>query len=356
MTNLLLVIAGLAALFFGGDVLVRGASRLAAMLGMTPLMIGLTVVSLGTSAPELAVCVDAVLSDNAEIAVGNVVGSNISNVLLVLGITAIIFPLTVALQLVRLHVPIMIVASVLFLVMALDHSLSRVDGCVLLVSMASYLGLLFWMSRRDNGKVDDDDDLRVEQPPRQSARSWLVNCGLVLVGLLLLAAGGNWLVKGAAGIAASLGLSQLVIGLTVVAVGSSFPELVTAIVAAIRGHGDIAAGNIVGSNIANLLLVGGTASTVAPQGVPVPLAAIDFDIPVMIAAAVACLPIFFTGFRIERWEGTLFLGYFAAYTAYVLLNAAEHDALPAFSSAMLLFVIPITVVTLIVVAVGRSRS
>jgi cation:H+ antiporter len=144
--------------------------------------------------------------------------------------------------------------------------------------------------------------------------------------------------------------------LTIVAIGSSAPELVTAIVAAIRGHGDMAAGNIVGSNIANLLLVGGTAGAVAPHGVPVPLAAIDFDIPIMVAAAVACLPIFLTDLRIERWEAAVFLVHFAAYVAYVLLNAAEHDALPAFSLAMLLFVIPITVVTVVVAAIGKLRS
>jgi cation:H+ antiporter len=353
MTSLVLAMAGLAALFLGGDVLVRGASGLAAKLGMSPLMIGLTIVSLGTSAPELAVCVDAVLSDNAEIAVGNVVGSNISNVLLILGVTAIILPIAVAHQLVRFDVPIMIGTSVLFLAITLDGSLTRTDGCVLLAALVSYLGLLFLIHSRRKGRENAE---QVPSDERTSRTSWLVYCGFVLAGLLLLAAGGNWLVKGAAGIAAALGISQLVIGLTVVAVGSSFPELVTAIVAAMRGQSDMAAGNIVGSNIANLLWIGGTASVVAPHAMPVPSAAIAFDIPVMTATAIACLPIFFTGFRIERWEGLLFLGYFAAYIAYVLLNAAGHDALPAYSFAMLLFVIPITAITLVVLAAGQFRA
>ena len=350
MTSVFYILLGLLTLFFGGDVLIRGASRLAAMLGMTPLMIGLTVVSFGTSAPELAVCVDAVRSSNAEIAVGNIVGSNISNILLILGLTAVILPLAVAQQLVRFDIPVMISAATLFFILASDGSLSRNDGAVLLLAMFSYIGVLIWLSQREK-KANAEKQDGSSSPKKSSAKDWAINLGLVLLGLVMLGFGGSWLVKGAVEIASSMGVSKLVIGLTIVAIGSSAPEVVTSVVAAMRGRGDMAAGNVIGSNIANLLLIGGAASVVAPAAVPAPSAAIDFDLPVMIAASVACLPIFFTGLKIERWEGFLFLGYFFAYMTYVLLNAAGHDALPAYSWVMWVFVLPLTLVTLVVLTI-----
>ena len=350
MLDWLMCIGGIIALFVGGDFLVRGASRLAFLLGMTQLMIGLTVVSFGTSAPELAVCVDAVLSSKSEIAVGNIVGSNICNVLLVLGSTALIVPLAVQHQLVRIDVPIMIGASFLFLFLSLDNSLSRMDGAVLAVLMTSYIGLLVFLARRNkrNQKVNAENEKR-RKSLRKSLKFWLRSAGSVLLGLVLLAAGGNWLVSGAAGIASSLGMSQLVIGLTIVAIGSSCPELVTAIVAALQGERDIAVGNVVGSNIANLLFIGGISGLVAPDGIQVPADALNIDMPVMIAAAVACLPIFICGYRINRWEGGLFLFYFFAYMTYLLLENTKHQALPTYSFVMWFFVVPLTGITLVVV-------
>jgi len=175
----------------------------------------------------------------------------------------------------------------------------------------------------------------------------------------LLVLGSRWLVNGAVQVATLLGVSQLVIGLTVVAVGTSLPEIATSVLASLRGERDIAVGNVVGSNLFNILSVLGISAMVAPSGIPVARAALTFDIPVMIAVAVACLPIFFTGHLIARWEGAVFLAYYMIYTLYLVLNSTNHDALPAFSSAMLLFILPITAVTLGILAArawGRERS
>jgi cation:H+ antiporter len=187
----------------------------------------------------------------------------------------------------------------------------------------------------------------------------VANVGLVVGGLAVLALGSHWLVAGATAIAELLGVSQLIIGLTIVAVGTSLPEVATSILASIRGERDIAVGNAVGSNIFNLLAVLGLSALVAPVPLRVNTAAIHFDLPVMVAVALACLPIFFTGSLIARWEGFLFLGYYAAYTVYLILYAQQHDALPLFSDVMLLFVIPLTVLTLVVItwrAFGRQRT
>ena len=184
----------------------------------------------------------------------------------------------------------------------------------------------------------------------------LRNIGLVIVGLVLLVVGARWLVDGAVSIARALELSELVIGLTIVAVGTSLPEVATSVIASLRGERDIAVGNIVGSNLFNILAVLGLSAVVAPNGVNVPVAALQFDIPFMIAVAVACLPIFFTGYRIARWEGALFLAYYVAYTIYVILDAAKHDALPAYSTVLLEFAVPLTAVTLGLLAVRAWRA
>ena len=353
MTALLLLL-GLALLLVGAEMLVRGASRLALATGMSPLVIGLTVVAFGTSTPELAVSVDAARSGAPDIALGNVVGSNITNVLLILGVSALIAPLIVARQLIRVDVPIMFAVSVLALVFSLDGGISRVDGVILAALLVGYTLLQVRLGRSDPAAADTTLDT-VDGPPR-GTRAWIFNIALVGGGLVLLILGANWLVDSATQIARQFGLSELVIGLTVVAVGTSMPEIATSIIATIRGQRDLAVGNVVGSNIFNILGVLGLAAVISPTGIPVSPAAVNFDIPVMIATAVACLPIFFTGHSIQRWEGVVFLGYYIAYTAYLLLGAAEHDALEDFRVAMVWVVIPLTLVTLAVVTRRHLRG
>jgi cation:H+ antiporter len=344
--SLLWFALGLAALVVGAEALVRGASRLALSAGISPLVVGLTVVAFGTSSPELAVSVQSALSGQVDLAIGNVVGSNVFNVLFILGASALIVPLLVHQQLVRQEVPVMIGMSLLLWALAADGSIARWDGALLAGLLVAYTGFVIRQSRREVGAVRQEYE---EGMPRDGSawdRHWAVQVLLVAVGLGLLVLGADWLVEAAIAFARAFGVSELVIGLTIVAAGTSLPEVATSILAALRGERDIAVGNVVGSNIFNLLGVLGVSALVAPTGLAVAPAVLSFDLPVMTGVAVACLPVFFTGNRIDRWEGLVFLAYYVAYTVYLILRATEHDALAPFSLAMGTFVLPLTVVTL----------
>ncbi|MDQ3813942.1 MAG: calcium/sodium antiporter [Armatimonadota bacterium] len=353
--TLALLIAGLLLLLMGAEVFVRGAARLAASLGISPLVIGLTVVALGTSSPEIAVSVRSCLVDQSDLALGNVVGSNIVNILLILGAAAAIAPLTVAQHLVRLDVPIMIAASVLVLLLGLDGRIGRADGLLLVSGATVYTIFLIMQSRKESRAVQAEYAEEFSPPRGQAARQWFLNLSLIGGGLLLLALGSRWLVVSAVAVAHAWGMSELIIGLTVVAVGTSLPELATSVIASVRGERDIAVGNVIGSCIFNLLVVLGVAAVVAPEGIQVSAAALRFDIPVLIAVTVACLPIFFHGGAIWRWEGFLFLAYYLAYTTYLILAATGHQSLRLFSTVMTIFVIPLTIVTVIAVMVRNVR-
>jgi cation:H+ antiporter len=316
----------------------------------------LTVVAFGTSAPEMAVSVASSLNGQADIAVGNVVGSNIFNVLFILGASALIAPLIVSQQLVRLDVPIMIGVSVLAFLFSRDLNISRLEGFILFVGIIAYTVFLIVQSRREKNKqVQEEYEKEYSEKPAGSS-GVLLNIVFIVIGLVMLVVGSRWLVDGAIAIARTIGVDEVVIGLTIVAAGTSLPEVATSILATIRGERDIAVGNVVGSNIFNILAVLGLSSIVAPNGLPVAASIENFDMPVMIAVAIACLPIFFTGWEIKRWEGAVFLGYYAAYTVYLVFNATGHAALPVFSNVMLLFVLPITVLTLGVTIFQEMKS
>ncbi len=347
-----LVLAGFVLLFVGGEVLIRGASRLAVAAGISPLVVGLTVVAFSTSAPELAVTVQSAWAGQADIAMGNIVGSNIANVLLILGLSALVSPLVVKQKLVRLDVPLMIGISGLTWLFALNGGIDRWEGGLLVLGLVAYTWFSIWESRRETQAVQQEyaQEFSDKKPPA----AW-VNVVLVVSGIALLVVGANWLVEGAVAIARWAGLSELVIGLTIIAVGTSLPELATSVVATYRGERDIAVGNVVGSNIFNILSVLGITALVAPDDVPVAQAALNFDIPVMLAVAVACLPVFFVDNRIERWEGGLFVAYYLAYLAYLVLASLQHSALPTYSLVMLVFIIPLTVITFLVVLINELR-
>ena len=348
--------AGLVLLVFGAEVLVRGASRIAAALGITPLVIGLTVVAFGTSSPELAVSVMAGLNGQPGLAIGNVVGSNIFNVLLILGVSSLIAPLVVAQQLIRLDVPLMIGASLLTWGFARDGSIRPWEGLVLLVIGIVYTAFIIRFSRREKSREV------IEEYRREYGKAVGVAAGktwhsvlYVAFGLAMLLIGSRWLVHGAVVIARNLGVSDLVVGLTIIAAGTSLPEVATSVIASVRGERDIAVGNVVGSNIFNLLFILSLAA-LSGGGIPVEASAIRFDIPVMVAVAVACLPIVFTGRRLDRWEGLVLLLYYGAYTAYIVLAGMRHRSLDALSTAMVWFVIPLTLLTLTVVVAREVRS
>jgi cation:H+ antiporter len=376
------ILLGLVLLVAGGELLVRGAAGLAARIGMSPLVVGLTVVAFATSAPELAVTLGAVLGGEPGLAVGNVVGSNIANVLMILGTAAVILPLLVKVQLVRVDIPFMATFSVLFLLLAGDGGLSRVDGLILFVLLALYISVAIILSRRDGqaddlhgpgasiatasaGRVSrtvgDNADTMTEAAREVDAKGGSIGRDLLflLIGVGLLIVGANILVRGATGIATAFGVSDLIVGLTVVAVGTSLPELATSIVAVRRGQRDLAVGNVVGSNIFNIGAVAGLAGIISPTGLPVPESALALDIPLMIAASVVLLPLAFTGSVIRRWEGALLLGLYIAYLIYTVLAAGERPELQGFTTVMMWFVSPLLVLTLVSAVayeIGRRRS
>ncbi len=350
-----LIPGGLLLLILGAELLVRGASRLAATFGVSPLIIGLTVVSVGTSSPEVAIAVRAARTGQADIALGNVIGSNIFNILVLLGLCAILVTLIVAQRLVRVDIPIMIVLSLAVVVMALDGRLSRLDGFLLLAAGFLYTGFVIHQARNEEAAVEAEYEAEFGGAENQAPVTTLGHGVLVLLGLAALILGARWLVDGATIFARALGISEVVIGLTIVAIGTSMPEVATSLAAVLRGERDIAVGNAIGSNLFNLGLVLGLTAIVAPAGVAVPPGVLDFDLPIMVAVAIAAMPIAFTGLRIARWEGVLFLAYYAAYLVYLLLDASQHETAPHLRGALLWFVIPLTLLTLVVLALHERR-
>jgi cation:H+ antiporter len=349
VSTIVFLILGLVLLIWGAEYLVRGASNLATAAGVSPLVVGLTVVAFGTSSPELAVSVMSAFKGQADLALGNVVGSNIFNVLFILGISAMIVPLVVAQQLVRFDVPVMIFVSFLLIGLGFDGNIGRLDGILLFGGAVAYTVFLIRQSRKESSaEVKEEYDKEFSGDKKSGLGK---NIAFVVVGLAGLMLGSKWLVSSAIAIAQSFGVSELVIGLTIVAAGTSMPEVATSVIAAIRGERDIAVGNVVGSNIFNILCVLGLSSIVAPAGVEVSKAAINFDIPVMIAVAVACLPIFFAGYQITRINGVAFFGFYVAYIVYLIFTASNHQLLGTFQSAMMYFVLPLTALTLLVMGI-----
>ena len=355
---ILTLLAGLVLLVVGGQLLVRGASALAAVAGISPLVIGLTVVAFGTSAPELAVSIQAGMSGNSDIAVGNVIGSNIFNILVIIGICAIILPLSVSVQLVRREVPLMIGISLLLVALALDGNIGMLDGLLLTIGIVSYVAWSVISSRRETAEARAEyaQEFGAEQlMPRADPAHLALNAAYLVGGLVVLVIGARWLVDGSVSLARTLGEDDVIIGLTIVAAGTSMPEVATSVIATIRKERDIAIGNAIGSNIFNILCILGISSLVTPGGLVVVPQVIAFDLPIMVAVAVACLPIFFTGFSIVRWEGMLFFGSYIAYTIFLILAATGNPALETFTNAMLL-VLPLIAATLIWTGVQALRA
>lgn len=346
------VIVGLLLLIAGGEALVRGASTLAVRVGLSPLVIGLVVVSAATSAPELAVTVGAVFGGEPDLALGNVVGSNIVNILFILGLSAIISPLVIKQQLVRFDIPIMVGLSLLLVVVSLDGRISVLDGAMLLAGLVIHTVMSIVAGRRT---VPDRVSVPVAMPLNTKPVPLWLAVLLLVAGIGLLVLGAQLLVDGAVSIATGLGVSSLIVGLTVVAIGTSLPELATSIIALRRGESDMAVGNIVGSNIFNIGMVLGLPAIIFGEGIPVPAAAIALDLPLMVAAAIVLLPLAFTGSVLARWEGVLFVLLYIAYILYLVLASTQHDAANGFTTVMLWFVLPLVAITLVVVTSYEMR-
>lgn len=324
INQIVLLIVGLGFLTWGAEWLVRGGSKLARAIGVSPLAIGLTIVAYGTSAPEMAVNIKSVATNSFDIAIGNIVGSNIFNVLFILGVCGLILPLTVASKLVKMDVPIMIATSILLYLFSLDGSLSRAEGFVFLALIAIYTVVCFRLSKTESPEVKKEFEQEYGgngkslKTPKQMA----MNVLLIVLGLVLLVAGAKFLINSSIAIARHFGVSELVIALTIVAAGTSLPEVATSIMATIKGERDIAIGNVVGSNIFNILAILGVSAVMPSGGFPVNPVTMVVDIPFMIFVAVICFPIFRTGWAISRIEGVVFLSLYAGYTLY-LINSAH---------------------------------
>jgi len=316
-----LLLGGLVLLVIGAELLVRGAASIAVAAGVSPLVVGLTIVAFGTSSPELAASLMAAGAGQPALALGNVVGSNIFNILLILGLAAAITPLAVDRQLLWLDVPLMIAVSLAVWWMAANGRMSRIEGGLLVAVVVGYTIVLARISRRVPDTVEQEYAAQFGARVSTSLSVWIRSSAAVLGGLAMLVFGSRWLVEGAVAIARSLAVSELVIGLTLVAGGTSLPELATSAVAAFRGHRDIAVGNVVGSNVFNLTMVLGTTALVATRSLEIPRDAITFDLPTMVAAAALCWPLFLTGKTVARWEGGVLLCGYLAYAAWLVLRA-----------------------------------
>ncbi|MPQ86058.1 calcium/sodium antiporter [Pseudomonas sp. MAFF 730085] len=332
------MVSGLLLLISGAEILVRAAVRLAASLKVRPLIIGLSIVAFGSSAPQMTVSLQATLAGNTDIAVGSVIGSSIFNILVTLGLAALIIPLRVSRQLVRLDIPVMIFAGLLVFTLASNEDLTPIDGVLLLVALMAYLGVLHYQTRHSRRPRTLDTVTRAP---------WLSSVLLMLGGLLILALAGHLLLGAAVAVASDLGLSERIIGLTLIGVGTSLPCLATSLIAALRGQREIAVGNVIGSNVFNLLGVLGVTALLAPTPLSVSPNALDFDLPVMLGAVVLCLPVFYSGYRVTRAEGLVLLGLYLAYGLHVMAFTTGMPLANTLEHLMLYYVLPVLVAFLL---------
>ena len=321
---LLLLMAGLIVLAIGAEGIVRSASKLASSIGISPMVIGLTVVAVGTSMPELAVGITAAQQDSPGLSIGNIAGTNLVNLLFILGLSALLDPLSLHLRVIRLDLPGMVIAALLLTLMAWDGRLSQLDGALLFGSAVLYTIVLVKVSRRESRAVREEfrtmysEAAAAARAPLGARAKQLL---ILIVSIALTLLGADWLVDGAVSIARSVGIGDAVIGLTIVAIGTSAPELATTVISTIKRERDVAVGNLLGSSIYNILVILGLTCLAVPGGLTVDRSLLLFDIPLVFAVALLCIPVFMTGRRVSRFEGGLFLAVYLGYLVFVLARA-----------------------------------
>ena len=323
LANAAWFLAGLGALVLGAEVMVRGGAKIASRLGISPIVVGLTVVSIGTSMPELAVGVVAASEGNGALAVGNIAGTNVVNLLFVLGLSALLLPLALQMRTLRFELPVMAAAALLLWVLVADGVLSRLDGLVLVIGAIVFTVVVIRASRRESRDVQAEfaDAYPADgttTPEQVSGSRTALHVGMTLGGIAVIVVGADWLVDAAVGMAREFGVSDALIGLTVVAIGTSAPELVTTVVSTLRGERDIAVGNLLGSSIYNILLILGITALVPAHGLALPTVLVRIDIPIMVAVTLVCIPIFISGRRVGRTEGAVMVVAYLAYLAFLL--------------------------------------
>lgn len=350
--EIILLIGGLVLLVVGAELVLRGASRLALSLGVAPLLLGITVVSVGTSAPELAVGITASLQGSGSLAVGNIAGTNVLNILFILGISAMLRPLTLHLQLLKLELPVIIGATLLMMAFAWDGIITQAEGVIMLACAVAYTVMLVRLSRRESDEIRNEFEGMYSEEGKDAKRATCEEASdcaegsrekssteqgafslsallsflpprvqfasVLVLGLVLTVLGADLLVNGASDLARGLGISEAMIGLTIVAIGTSAPELATTIVATIKDERDVAVGNLLGSSIYNVLLILAITCIVSPGGILVEQELVAVDIPVMVGAMLMCVPVFITGRRVSRLEGAAFVGFYALYLMWLI--------------------------------------
>jgi cation:H+ antiporter len=316
----LLIVIGLVALALGAEIVVRGSSRVARRLGVSPMIIGLTIVSATTSVPELAVGIDAALIGAPDLTVANIAGTNAVNLLLILGLSALLRPIPLQARTVRPDLPMMAFTAIVAFLLAIDRTLSRLDGALLLMVAVGYTAMIIRSSRRERARVRAEYAAECPPPPpRHAAFRLLLELISLVAGIAVVVVGADWLVNGAVDFARWFGVSDAVIGLTIVAIGTSAPELAMMIIATVRNHRDVAIGNLIGSSVYNIAFILATTALVVPGGLHITTEVVRIDLPVMTAATLACVPVFIGDRRVTRLEGGLFVLSYAAYLSYLIL-------------------------------------
>lgn len=341
-------VIGLVALIGGAELLVRSASRLAVTAGISKLVIGLTVVAFGTSAPELAISIQAGVNGQTDIMVGNIIGSNLTNILLILGLSALIIPLKVHKTLIKVDLPFLIAITLLVYILSLNGFFTIWECLLLTIILVVYLLYLF----RQKGDIE----IPLADEETKTRQSVPKNMLLLVLGFAGLILGARWIVSSAIIFAEIAGVSELVIGLTVVAIGTSLPEIVISLLAAFKGEKDIAVGNIIGSNILNLLAVLGVSGMFIPDAIPIQQSLISVDLLLLIGATILCFPIFYTGRRIVRWEGAMFLVLYIAYLLYQFLIASDHEVVDVFIALMLYFIFPMILLLVTTAFIAETKK
>lgn len=348
--TIIIFVAGLLALIGGAELFLKAVDHFGLKWGISPIIMGLTVVAFATGAPELAVSIKAATSGSADLVLGNIIGSNIANILLILGITSLIAPLNITKRVVNIDVPIVIGASALLFLLAYDGELNLNDGIILMLGLLAYSIFTYFQIRknRDQGIEEEIfeygesiDDLA------QGAFFYIKNISFLLAGLALIVLGSDWMVDSAVTIARIFGLSELVIGLTIVSIGTSLPEVATSLSAARKGNADIAVANVMGSNLYNILLTLGLTLIIAPNALSVSMQAISFDLPIMLIVSITCIPIFIAGFDLTRMDGFFFLFYYGSYLTYLVLETLGSPIILYIRETMYWVIIPTTIVYMI---------
>ncbi|MDR9419086.1 calcium/sodium antiporter [Gracilimonas sp.] len=346
--SFLLFIAGLLILIGGAELFLKSVDKFGVAWSVSPVVMGLTVVAFATGAPELAISLQAAVDGKPDLVVGNILGSNIANILLILGIAGLVSPLKITNRIIKIDVPMVIGASVLLFLLARDGLLSPLDGGIILVGLILYSLFMYFQIRKDRADNILQNGGGVELKEPVSTGFYVKYVLILLGGLIMIVAGSRFMVHAAVEIAGTLGISELIIGLTIVSIGTSLPEVATSVSAVRRGDSDTAVANVMGSNLYNILLTLSLTVLIAPGAIDVSAEAIKLDFPFMIIVAAGCLPLFWPGKVLGRPEAFGFLTYYGLYLGYLVLIGLQHPFKEQFEGIMVWVVIPITILLIII--------